>query len=122
MTVGPGVATNCHSVCLDLLRQDIGGRTAGPVWITGIYAYILCGNTLARLTGMDSKHIASLALEAWQASGARTSERLADLVTLYTESYHGPRATWNESTRDLCAAGKTAALSSQVAARVLSPR
>lgn len=49
---------------------------------------------------MNAQHIAAAGLEIWRASGLRTRERLAALVTFMAESYFGSSARWAESIRD----------------------
>lgn len=45
--------------------------------------------------------LATLTLEAWRASGARTEGRRADLLRFYAESYFGPATHWGEGTRNV---------------------
>lgn len=48
---------------------------------------------------MTPHHLASLALETWRGSGARTPERLQALVLQYAQSYYGPELHWAEAVR-----------------------
>lgn len=45
----------------------------------------------------NAPYLASLVLEVWRA-GIRTEERRTMLLTLYAESYFGPKDSWTDDT------------------------
>ena len=50
---------------------------------------------------MTPEYFATLTLETWRASGARTEMRRDYLMTRYLETYFGPEAKWSHDVRQL---------------------
>jgi hypothetical protein len=58
-----------------------------------------------------ASQLATLALEFWRASGARTTERLSALVSSTAEAYYGSPAKWAPETAALVADARQMAAS-----------